>query len=118
MAGFRPERVAEMMHKELAQRLRLDIKDHRISDVSITKVEVNRDLSKAFVSFMPLGGGEVSDDMRAGLVNAARRLRGPIGRALKLRHAPEIVFQPDDFTENAVRMTHLLDKLSAEREED
>jgi len=116
MAGFRAERVAEMIHKELAQRLRLDIKDHRITDVSITKVEVTRDLSRATVAWMPLGGGEVSDDMRAGLSSAAKRLRGPIGRALKLRHAPEIVFEYDQFTEDAVRMTQLLDRLSAERD--
>jgi ribosome-binding factor A len=117
MPGFRAERVAEMIHRELAQRLRLEIKDPRVSAVSITKVDVTRDLSRAKVSYMPLGGGEVSDDMRDGLLDAAKRLRGPIGRALRLRHAPEIVFEYDQFTEDAVRMTQLLDKLSAEREE-
>ncbi len=117
MAGFRAERVAEMIHRELSQRLRLEIKDPRITEVSITKVDVTRDLSRATVSYMPLGGGAVPDEMRAGLGDAAKRLRGPIGRALRLRHAPEIVFEYDKFTEEAVRMTQLLDKLSAEREE-
>lgn len=121
MAGYRPARVAEMIHKELAQRLRLEIKDPRIGAVSITHVQVSGDLRVARVSFSPLGGGKPSQEMIDGLEDAARRLRGPIGRALRLRNAPELRFEPDTHIDEAVRMTSLLDDLArdrAEREEE
>ncbi len=115
MGGYRAERVAELIHQELAQRLRLEIKDDRIPPLSITHVGVNRDLSRATVDVMPLGGGEPTEETMSGLADAARQLRGPIGRALRLRHAPEIVFRADQHTENAIRVTHLLDQLNEER---
>lgn len=118
MPSHRPERVAAMIHRELAQRLRLEIKDPRVTDVSITDVAVNRDLSRAVVSYLPLGGGRPSKDLEDGLEDAARRLRGPIGRALRLRHAPEIVFAYDTHTERAIEVTRLIDRISAERGEE
>lgn len=117
MPGYRPARVAEMIHRELAQRLQSEIKDPRVQPISITAIDVTRDLSRATVSFMPLGGGAPSDELREGLAAAARQLRGPIGRALRLRHAPELVFTYDDRTDAAIRVTSLLDRLAAERRE-
>ena len=58
MGGFRAERVAEMIHRELAERLRREVKDPRLEPISITHVKVNGDLSRAIVDFLPLGGGE------------------------------------------------------------
>lgn len=115
MPGHRPARIAEMIHRELAQRLRLEVKDPRITEVSITHVRVTGDLRRAYVQYMPLGGGEPSEELVAGLEEAARQLRGPIGRALRLRHAPELLFELDTHTDQAVRMTHLLEQLSAQR---
>ena len=115
MPGFRPERVAEMIHRELDERLRSEVKDPRVGPVSITKVQVTRDLSRAVISFMPLGGGEPSDDFVEGLDEAARRIRGPIGRVLRLRHAPELVFVYDRTTDEAFHVMGVLDRLTAER---
>jgi len=116
MPGFRPERIAELIHKELAQRLRLEIKDPRVGPVSITSLTVTKDLSRATVRYLPLGGGEPDADLADGLDQAARKLRGPIGRALRLRHAPELVFEYDEHHAKAVAVTQLLDKLQQERE--
>ena len=115
MPGYRPARVAELIHKELGQRLRLEVKDPRVTPISITAVDVTRDLSRATVSYLPLGGGTPSADLIDGLSAAARQLRGPIGRALRLRHAPEIVFEVDTHTEEAIRITQLLDSLAEQR---
>ncbi len=117
MPGYRPERVAEMILRELGQRLLTDVKDPRVTPISITHVNVNRDLSRAVVSYLPLGGGEVSPELVEGLDHTARQLRGPIGRALRLRHAPELVFEVDGQLEQAIRVTHLLDQLSEARTE-
>lgn len=115
MPGHRPERIAEMVHRELAERLRSDIKDPRVTPISITSVEVTRDLGRAVVSFLPLGGSGPDAELEEGLREAARKLRGPIGRALRLRHAPELVFTYDHRTEGAFRVMNVLDRLAAER---
>jgi ribosome-binding factor A len=117
MPSYRPKRVAEMVHKEVSHRLRVEIKDPRISSISITNVEVSRDLQGAVISYLPLGGGVPSEELLAGLSDAARRLRGPIGRALRLRRAPNLHFVYDSNFEDAIRVSNLLDRLGAERNE-
>ncbi len=116
MPSYRPARVAELIHRELASRLMLEVKDPRVTPISITDVSVSKDLSRADVKYLPLGGGEPTSELEEGLDDAARRLRGPIGRALRLRHAPELVFELDTHTEEAIRVTQLLDRLTRERE--
>jgi ribosome-binding factor A len=116
MSGYRPERVAEMIHRELAQRLRLEIKDPELTPISITSVRVTRDLSRATIEYLPLGGSEAAPSLAGALERAGRHLRGPIGRALRLRTAPEIVFIRDRHTEQAIAVTSLLAKLSHERD--
>ena len=115
MPGYRPERIAEMIHRELDERLRSEVKDPRVGPISITNIEVTRDLSRAVVSYMPLGGGQPPRDLEEGLAEAARRLRGPIGRVLRLRHAPEIVFVYDDKTDKAFAVMGTIDRLARER---
>lgn len=114
--GHRPQRVAEMIHKELARRLLLEVKDPRVTPVSITHVQVSGDLSVARVQYMPLGGGTPSEELQAGIADVAKQLRGPIGRALRLRHAPELRFEIDTHTDEAVRMTTLLGELEQKRQ--
>ena len=114
MASYRAERIAELIHQELAVLLR-SVKDPRVGDVSITRVVVTRDLRRATISYLPLGGGEPGEGVVDALASAARHLRGPVGRALGIRHAPELVFEKDDHLENAIRVTSLLDRISRER---
>lgn len=114
MAGYRPQRIAEMIHRELAVRLRQELKDPGFPPVSITHVEVTRDLSVARISWSPLGGVEPSHELVEAMDDASRRLRGPIGRALRTRHAPELRFELDEHTEDAVRMTRLLGEIGRE----
>ena len=116
MPGHRPERVAELIFRELGQRLLTEVKDPRVTPISITTVDVTRDLSRAVITYLPLGGGVPSPDLIDGLEQAARQLRGPIGRALRLRHAPELVFEVDTHTEQAIQVTSLIDQLTRERE--
>jgi ribosome-binding factor A len=114
MGGFRAERVADQIHREVSMRLARDIKDPRMVPISITSVTVTRDLRRAVIEFLPLGGGEITPELTACLKDVSKALRGPIGRALRISHAPEIVFQRDTHTEEAIRVTSLLDKIGRE----
>jgi len=115
--GYRPARIAELVHQELAQRLREDVKDPRVSDLSITRVDVSRDLKRATIHYLPLGGGDPSKELDAALSDVARYLRGPIGRALRIRHAPELVFVFDTTTEAAIRVSRKLAEIAQQTRE-
>lgn len=114
MPGYRPQRIAESIHRELAVRLRQELKDPTFPPVSITHVEVSRDLSVARISWSPLGGDPPSDELIEAIDQASRRLRGPIGRALRTRHSPELRFEIDDHTDDAVHLTNLLGQIGEE----
>jgi ribosome-binding factor A len=114
MPGYRPQRIAELIHRELAQRLQRELRDPNLPHVSVVHVEVTRDLGVAKIAWSPLGGGAPSKELIDAIDEAARRLRGPIGRALGTRHSPELRFQLDDHTETAVRMTSLLNRIKGE----
>lgn len=115
MPSYRPARVAEMVHRELAQRLRTEIKDPELVPISITRVEMTRDLGRATVWYLPLGGGDAPESLGEALLRAARQLRGRVGRALRLRAAPELVFQVDVHHEEALRVTRMLHDLEQTR---
>jgi ribosome-binding factor A len=117
MPTHRPERIAEMIHMEIAQRLLRDIKDPLLTPISITRVEVPRDLGCANVFYLPLGGGNASAALQEALVRAGKQIRGPIGRALRLRTAPELIFKFDVDHEQAVKVSLLLGKISQQQRE-
>lgn len=105
----RSERVAEGIREEVATFLAEDVKDPRVVGlVTVTGVDVTRDLrhAKVFVSIM--GSEDERRATLAGLESAASHLRSRIGRALRLRVAPEISFKYDDSIARAARIEALL----------
>lgn len=105
----RADRVAEAIREEVATFLAEDVKDPRVVGlVTVTGVEVTRDLRQAKVYVSVMG----SDTERAatfdGLNSVAAHLRSRVGRALRLRLAPEIAFRPDESIARAARIESLL----------
>lgn len=103
------------MREEIATFLANDVKDPRILGlVTVTGVEITRDLRHAKVFVSVLG----SDSQRAatfeGLANVAPHLRGRVGRALRLRAAPEIEFRNDESVAHAARIEQLLAQVRGE----
>ena len=97
------------MREEIATFLANDVKDPRIMGlVTVTAVEITRDLRHAKVFVSVLG----SESQRAatfdGLAGVAAHLRGRVGRALRLRVAPEIEFRNDDSVAHAAHIEQLL----------
>jgi ribosome-binding factor A len=97
------------MREEIATFLANDVKDPRILGlVTVTGVDVSRDLRHARVYVSVLG----SDAQRAatfdGLDGVAAHLRGRVGRALRLRVAPEIEFRNDESIAHAAHIEQLL----------
>ena len=108
----RPDRVAEAMREEIATFLAEDVKDPRIVGlVTVTGVEVTRDLrhAKVFVSIM--GDDAARAATLDGLASVAGHLRPRVGRAIRLRLAPEISFRMDESVARAARIESLLNQI-------
>ena len=113
----RPDRVAAAIREEVASFLAEGAKDPRIrAFVTVTGVEATRDLRHANV-FVSLMGDEADCEATLeGLRSVASHLRPRIGRALRLRNAPELHFRVDESVARASRIETILADLRRERE--
>lgn len=108
----RPDRVAEAIREEVATFLSQDVKDPRVVGlVTVTAVDVSRDLRVATVYVSIYGSDAERAATADGLASVAGHLRARIGRTLRLRLAPEIVFKPDESIARAARIETLLSQL-------
>ena len=115
----RPDRVAEAIREEVATFLAEGVKDPRVVGlVTVTGVDVTRDLRHAKVFVSILGSDAERAATLDGLASAASHLRPRIGRALRLRIAPEIAFKLDQSVAHAARIETLLAQLHDERAPD
>ena len=97
------------MREEIATFLASDVKDPRIMGlVTVTAVEITRDLRHARVFVSVLGSESQRAATFEGLDNVALHLRGRVGRALRLRVAPEIAFRNDESVAHAAHIEQLL----------
>jgi ribosome-binding factor A len=103
-------RVAEQIQRELADLLRLEVKDPRIGMVTLTDVEVTADYGHAKVFFTLLGSTEQVAAAAAGLNHAAGFLRHELGQRIKLRSVPQLHFLYDESVERGVRLSRLIDE--------
>ena len=105
----RVDRVAEAVREEVAAFLARDVKDPRITGlVTVTAVEMTRDLRHANVFVSVMGPEAEQETTFEGLKSVAHHLRSHVGRTLQLQFAPEIVFKFDQSVARAARIETLL----------
>lgn len=105
----RADRVAEGIREEVATFLREGAKDPRlVALVTVTGVDVTRDLRHATVFVSMLGTDAERAATMEALASMAGHLRTHVGRALRLRVAPEIIFKVDQSVAHAARIESLL----------
>jgi ribosome-binding factor A len=102
-------RIEGEMQRVLSTLVSREVRDPRVGNVTITAVNVAPDMSTARIWFMPFGDKHTPDEVGEGLNRAAGFLRGELGRALSLRHAPKLEFVYDQQIENADKLTRLID---------
>jgi ribosome-binding factor A len=108
----RPDRVSEAIREEVAVAIAAGSRDPRISPlVTVTGAEVTRDLRQAKIFVSVLGSDEERQATLEGLEAMAPRLRGQVGRALRLRVAPQLLFRLDQSVANAARIETLLQQI-------
>jgi len=104
----RGRRVAQQLQRALSEIMRRELRNPELGMVTLTEVRMSSDLAYATVYYSVLG----ADAQRAQeiLDEAAGQLRGPVGRALGLRHSPELRFVKDDLIENGARLSALINQ--------
>lgn len=103
-------RVAEQIQRELADLIRLEVKDPRVGMVTLTDVEVTADYAHAKVFFTIFGDSNQIEEAAAGLTHAAGFLRHELGRRIKLRSIPQLHFTYDESIERGIRLSQLIDQ--------
>jgi ribosome-binding factor A len=102
-------RIGAEMQRVLSTLVAREVRDPRVGNVTFTAVNVAPDMSTARVFFVPFGDKHTPEEVAEGLNRAAGFLRGELGRALQLRHAPRLEFQYDQQIERADQLTRLID---------
>ncbi len=111
----RSERVAGQIRRDLARLIQLEVKDPLVGFISVSDVEVTRDLSHAKV-FVTVFEPDKAKDSLKGLRRAAAYLRHRLSQELRLRHVPELHFVHDDSVEQGSHIDSLIAKaLSADK---
>ena len=108
----RRERVAEAVQEALAEILRR-VKDPRVGMAAVTGVELSPDLRHARVRISVIGDDEARRRTMEGLERARGFIRSELGRAIRLRHVPELDFRLDDSAAYSVRIAQLLREIRA-----
>src|SRR5512136_2445375 len=106
--GKRSEKVADLIQKEISEMLLKSLKDPRIGFVTITRVAVSEDCRLAKVYFSVMGSFTERENSEKGLASAKGYIRKELGRRIRLRYTPEIVFQFDPSIEYAIHMEEVI----------
>ena len=106
----RSQRVAEQIRRELAELIRLELKDPRVGMVSITEVQVTPDYAHAKVFFSSMSGEEGLPEVAAGLQRSSGFLRRELGKRIRIHTLPQLHFEYDKSIEQGARLTRLIDE--------
>ncbi len=116
--GRRPERVGELVLRELSALLLKDLHDPRLKGVTLTGVRMTDDLRHGRVYFSHFQGHSAAEAVQKGFRSAIGYIRKRIGRELGLRYTPDLDFEFDAGSERAARIETLLKESREKTRED
>ena len=114
----RSEKVAEAIHEMVSELLVKGLKDPRIGFVTVTGVKVTDDLHLATIYFTVIGSDAEKKDTEQGLNSARGYIRKELGKNLRMRYVPDIVFRYDASVDYGSRIESLLKEIATKEEDD
>jgi ribosome-binding factor A len=114
VSKMRAQRIADRIREELSEMLIQEISDPRLSEISVTDVNVDRELSYANIYVSALEGSERSEEVLAGLEHAKGYLRHELAQRIDLRTFPYLRFHWDATFEHADKIERLIASLREE----
>lgn len=117
MASIRRQRqVAELLHEEISKLIHYDTRDPRLALVTVTGVDVTKDLRQARVYITVLGDDDDTQNAMEGLSSAAGYFKYQLGQTLSLRFIPDLEFKLDKSLEYGLHIENLLDQIKEQHE--
>jgi len=113
-------RIEETIHQMVAELLMRRVKDPRVTDVSIVRVDVSKDYSFAKVYFNLIGGSEPERlaEAEKGLASSRGFMRMHLKKQLRLRVIPELVFKYDSSLDRAMHLEEMIESIHDEEDTD
>jgi len=105
----RPQRLGDLIQRDLAELIRLELRDPRVAMLTLTSVDVSPDMSHAKVFFTLLDKDRLEDTLH-GLKRSAGFLRSQLARRVSMYTIPELRFQYDETIERADHLSRLIDE--------
>jgi ribosome-binding factor A len=107
----RPQKLGDLIQRELSDLLQRELRDPRVGMITITGVDVSPDISHAQVLFTLFDKARLEDAL-AGLRRSAGFLRSQLARRIKLYTTPELRFEYDESVERGDRLSRLIDSVT------
>lgn len=107
----RTERVAELLKVEISDIIRRELKDPRLGFITITDVEVTKDMRHAKVYISVLGDETQKKESLAVLQTASGYIRNEFGHRAAMKIIPDISFRMDSAVEQGSRIFELLQQV-------
>jgi ribosome-binding factor A len=112
----RIERVNQQVKREIGVILQRDLGDPRLQFVTVTEVDVSRDLRNAKVRYSVLGDSDQVSAAQKGLENAKGMIRRLLGQKVNMRYTPELLFSYDESIKISARIEETLKEIHDEHE--
>ncbi len=112
----RTARLAQQLQEEIALIIHQELKDPRLGFVTITRVELSKDISHAKVFFSCLGSEDERVLSQEALNHSTRFVYGLLRKRLRLKIIPEVMFRYDESIARAIEMTQMFDRLKQQSE--
>ena len=114
MTYKRSDRVSDMIRQVIGEMLLRELNDPRLISVTITGVEVTDDLKTATVFFSAMGSQVQEEASLHGLQRAAGYMKKKLGRELRLRYVPDLLFKVDHSFDYGSRIDRLIQNIKEE----
>lgn len=111
MGSVKQQRTAEQIKLIMSDLLRLEVNDPRVQGVTVTRVNIDRELQHADIYVNSLGDEERQAEVMEGLNAAQSYLRRELGQRMRLRKVPQIHFHWDFSLQHSEEINSLLDQL-------
>ena len=105
----RPQRLGDLIQREVSELVRLEVRDPRVGMITITSVDVSPDLSHAKIFFTVLEKEKLPETLQ-GLGRSAGFLRAQLAKRIKMYTTPELRFAYDESVERGDRLSRLIDE--------
>ncbi len=111
----RAVKVADVIKNELSILLISTVRDQKLSNVSISRVEVTDDLKLARIFYTIFEGAKNRGQVQKSLDKAKGFMRSHLAKTMNMRYTPELMFRYDDKADKVRELEDLFQEISDER---